>query len=128
MGTCNGVPESLRVRTARDNGLEEVVCYYARDDGALCEVRGTTCRNLLAGGLKNIALLRQPAVPDPRCPPGADGNPIQANGLCFTVVPESPVSPIQVNLAFAIRDRDGDLDGMNAMAFSTSLTCSGRNC
>jgi len=140
IGTCNGVSGSLRVRTVTDKGAEQVVCYYARDnDGALCEVRGTTCRNLLAGGLKTIALLRQPPVPDPRCPPGADGNPIPANGLCFTMVPESSNSPIQVNLAFAIRDWDGplppsrqatanDLDGVNAMAFSTSLTCSGRNC
>ena len=38
--------------------------------------------------------------------------------------------PTQVDLAFAIRDSDGDgdLDGVNVMAFSISLTCSGRNC
>jgi hypothetical protein len=36
--------------------------------------------------------------------------------------------PTQVGLAFTIRDRDGDLDGVNVMAFSISLTCSGRNC
>ena len=34
----------------------------------------------------------------------------------------------QVDLAFAIRDSDGDLDGVNVMAFRISLTCSGRNC
>ena len=34
----------------------------------------------------------------------------------------------QVDLTFAIRDSDGDLDGVNVMAFSISLTCSGRNC
>ncbi len=34
----------------------------------------------------------------------------------------------QIDLAFAIRDSDGDLDGVNVMAFSLSLTCSGRNC
>ena len=34
----------------------------------------------------------------------------------------------QVDLAFAIRDSDGDLDGENVMAFSLSVTCSGRNC
>jgi hypothetical protein len=43
---------------------------------------------------------------------------------------EAPMT--QVDLAFAIRDVDGgldrDLDGVNIMAFSISLTCSGRNC
>jgi hypothetical protein len=34
----------------------------------------------------------------------------------------------QVDVAFAIRDSDGDFDGVNAMSFAISLTCSGRNC
>jgi len=122
--TCNGNPDSLRVRTAAGT-----ICYYARADGALCEYRGITCRNLLAGGLKTIELWRQPAVPDPRCPPGPPGVP--AGGLCFRMAPVSntPGAPMtRVDLAFAIRDSDGDLDGMNVMAFSISLTCSGRNC
>lgn len=124
---CNGSPDSLWVRTATG----EEICYYARDDGALCEARGTICRNLLAGGLKTITLLRQPAVPDPRCPPGLDLQPRPAGAWCFTMapVPNGPEDPMtQVDLAFAIRDRDGDLDGVNVMAFNISLTCSGRNC
>jgi Tfp pilus assembly protein PilE len=121
VGTCNGNLDSLWVRTAAGD-----ICYYARADGALCEARGITCRNLLAGGLKTIALLRQPAVPDPRCPPG-----VPAGAPCFRMAPmpntlDAPMT--QVDLAFAIRDGDGDLDGVNVMAFSISLTCSGRNC
>jgi hypothetical protein len=34
----------------------------------------------------------------------------------------------RVNVRFAIRDDDGALDGVNAMSFAISLTCSGRNC
>jgi hypothetical protein len=128
--TCNGNPDSLRVRTATGD-----ICFYASADGALCEYRGTTCRNLLAGGLKTIVLLRQPAEPDSRCPPGLDLQPRPAGDLCFRMAPvrnalEAPMT--QVDLAFAIRDVDGgldrDLDGVNIMAFSISLTCSGRNC
>jgi hypothetical protein len=120
---CNSYPDSLQVRTAAGP-----ICYYARADGALCEYRGTTCRNLLAGGLKTIALLRQPALPDPRCPPG-----VPAGAPCFRMAPVNTLGPpTPVDLAFAIRDRDGDLDGdldgVNVMAFSISLTCSGRNC
>jgi Tfp pilus assembly protein PilW len=127
IGSCNGVAGSLLVRTTADS-----LCYYARADGALCEVRGIACRNLLAGGLKKITLLRQPATPDPRCPAGADGNPMPAGALCFTMAPVASDAgpPLRVDLAFAIRDGDldSDLDGVNAMAFSISLTCSGRNC
>jgi hypothetical protein len=120
--TCNSYRESVRVRTAAGD-----ICYYARADGALCEYRGTACRNLLAGGLKTISLLRQPALPDPRCPPG-----IPAGAPCFRMAVNTLRPPTQVDLAFAIRDRDGDLDsdldGVNIMAFSISLTCSVRNC
>jgi hypothetical protein len=119
--TCNGNPDSLWVRTATGE-----ICFYPRDDGALCEYRGTTCRNLLAGGLKTIELWRQPAVPDLRCPLG-----VPAGGLCFRMAPVPNILDVpmtQVDLAFAIRDSDGDLDGVNVMAFSISLTCSGRNC
>jgi len=117
---CNGIPDSVRVRTVAGD-----MCYYARADGALCEYRGITCRNLLAGGLKTIALLQQPALPDPRCPPG-----VPAGAPCFrmSAAPNSLGAPTQVDLAFAIRDSDGDLDGVNVMRFSISLTCSGRNC
>ena len=123
--TCNGNPDSLWVRTAADGDIRDI-CFYARDDGALCEFRGTTCRNLLAGGLKTIVLWRQPPVPDRRCPPG-----VPAGGLCFRMAPVPNILDVpmtQVDLAFAIRDSDGDLDGVNVMAFSLSLTCSGRNC
>jgi hypothetical protein len=123
LDTCNGNPDSLWVRTAAETAAGDI-CYYARFDGALCEVRGGTCRNLLAGGLKTIELWRQPAVPDRRCPPG-----VAAGGLCFRMAPVPSLGPMtQVDLAFAIRDSDGDLDGVNVMAFSLSLTCSGRNC
>ena len=122
--TCNGNPDSVWVRTAAGE-----MCFYARDDGALCEYRGTTCRNLLAGGLKTISLLRQPAVPDPRCPLDLQGRALPAGAMCFRMAPvPDTVAMTQVNLAFAIRDNDGDLDGVNVMAFSISLTCSGRNC
>jgi type II secretory pathway pseudopilin PulG len=117
--TCQGNPDSLWVRTAAGD-----ICYYARADGALCEARGVACRNLLAGGLKTIELLRQPPGLDPRCPPGI---PAGARCLRMASVP-SLGPPTQVDLAFAIRDSDGDLDGVNIMAFSISLTCSGRNC
>lgn len=125
IGACNGVAGSLLVRTVTDS-----LCYYARDDGALCEVRAATCRNLLRGGLKTITLLRQPATPDPRCPSDSDGNPMPAGALCFRMAPVASDTgpPLRVDLAFAIRDGDGDFDGVNAMAFSISLTCSGRNC
>jgi hypothetical protein len=124
--TCNGVPDSVRVRTATGS-----LCYYARADGALCEYRGITCRNLLAGGLKTIALLRQPAAPDPRCPLDPFGRALPAGAWCFRMapVPNALGAPMtQVDLAFAIRDDDGDFDGVNVMAFSISLACSGRNC
>jgi type II secretory pathway pseudopilin PulG len=124
LDTCNGIPDSLWVRTAAETKAGDI-CYYARDDGALCEVRAGTCRNLLAGGLKTVVLLRQPAGPDPRCPPFVPaGAP-----WCFRMAPIPSVGPMtQVDLAFAIRDSDGDLDGENVMAFSLSVTCSGRNC
>ena len=116
---CNGNPDSLWVRTAA-----EEICYYARDDGALCEARGVTCRNLLAGGLKTIVLLQQPAGPG-QCPSFVPaGAP-----WCFRMAPVPSLGPMtQVDLAFAIRDSDGNLDGVNVMAFSLSVTCSGRNC
>ena len=119
LATCNGNPDSLWVRTAAGD-----ICYYARADGALCEARGVTCRNLLEGGLKTIVLLRQPAG-DGQCPPFVPaGAP-----WCFRIAPVLSVEPMtQVDLAFAIRDSDGDLDGTNVMAFSISLTCKGRNC
>jgi hypothetical protein len=122
--TCNGNPDSLWVRTAAGTAAGDI-CYYARADGALCEARGGTCRNLLAGGLKTIVLLQQPAGPDPRCPSFVPaGAP-----WCFRMAPVPSLGPMtQVDLAFAIRDSDGDLDGVNVMAFSLSLTCSGRNC
>jgi prepilin-type N-terminal cleavage/methylation domain-containing protein len=119
---CNGNPDSLWVRTA-----DAEMCFYAGDDGALCEYRGIACRNLLAGGLKTITLWRPPAVPDLRCP--LDNVP--ANGFCFRMVPvPNPlgIPMTQVDVTFAIRDSDGDLDGVNIMAFNISLTCSGRNC
>ena len=106
-------PDSLWVRTADGD-----ICYYARADGALCETRGGTCRNLLAGGLKTIALLQQPDLPapaDPRCLPG-----VLPGALCFRLAPVPLGAPTQVHLDFAIRDDDGDLDGVNVMAFSIS--------
>ena len=117
--TCNGNPDSLWVRTEAED-----ICYYARADGALCEARGVTCRNLLAGGLKTIVLLQQPAGPG-QCPSFVPaGAP-----WCFRMAPVPSLGPMtQVDLAFAIRDSDGDLDGVNVMAFSLSVTCSGRNC
>ena len=128
IGSCNGVAGSLLVSTAAGDS----VCFYARADGALCEARGTACRNLLAGGLKKIVLLPQPVTPDLRCPVGADGNPMPAGARCFrtALVASDAGPPMRVDLAFAIRDGDlaVDLDGVNTMAFSISLTCSGRNC
>ena len=117
LATCNGVPNSAQVSTPAGT-----VCYYADGSGALCEFWGTTCRNLLAGGLKSIVLLVQPAPPDPRCPPG-----IPAGAPCFSVT-WNPTDPTWVGVDLAIRDSDGDFDGVNAMAFAISLTCSGRNC
>ena len=117
-GPCNGVPNSVQVSTPAGP-----VCYYADGSGALCEFWGTTCRNLLAGGLKSIVLLVQPAPPDPRCPPG-----IPAGAPCFSVTANPTYPTSQVDVALAIRDSDGDFDGVNAMAFAISLTCSGRNC
>ena len=61
--TCNGHANSVQVNTPSGT-----VCYYATSDGALCEFRGVSCRNLLAGGLGTIALLKQSEPPDARCP------------------------------------------------------------
>jgi prepilin-type N-terminal cleavage/methylation domain-containing protein len=116
LATCNGNGRSVQVATPAGN-----VCYYANSDGALCEFWGTTCRNLLAGGLKTVVLLTQPATPDPRCPSG-----IPAGTPCFSMKVYETYP--QVDVAFAIRDSDGDFDGVNAMSFAISLTCSGRNC
>ena len=124
--SCNGRPDAVQVNTA-----DGVVCYYAAEDGALCEFRGTTCRNLLAGGLANVVLLRQTSPPDPRC---ADRR--MADGQLISIPPGAPcfsmrrneLSPKEVEVWFAIRDDDGDLDGVNAMVFRNTLTCSGRNC
>jgi type II secretory pathway pseudopilin PulG len=118
LADCNGVPNSVQVST-----LAGTVCYYGDDSGALCEFWGATCRNLLAGGLKSVVLLTQSATPDPRCPSG-----IPAGAPCFSVAPNATYPTSQIDVAFAIRDSDGDLDGMNAMSFAISLTCSGRNC
>ena len=115
--TCDGRPNSVQFAT--DQGP---VCFYARADGALCEYRGATCRNLLAGGLEPIALLTQTAPPDPRCRAN-----VAAGAPCFSMT-RNEAYPSQVDVAFAIRDANGDLDGVNAMAFSISLSCSGRNC
>ena len=116
LAICNGRADSVQVATAAGN-----VCYYADGAGALCEFRGTACRNLLAGGLKKIVLLRQPAPPDPRCP-GA----VPAGAPCFSATPNAAHPTSQLDVAFAIRD--GDVDRGNAMSFAISLTCSGRNC
>jgi hypothetical protein len=120
---CNGNPRSLWVRTSNDKEM----CFYASDEGALCEYRDGKCRNLLAGGLKTITLWRPPALPDARCPLKE----LPANGFCFEMKPvvepqEAPKK--KVDVTFAIRDSDGDLDGVNIMTFRISLTCSGRNC
>ena len=117
--TCNGNLDSLWVRTAAGD-----ICYYASADGELCEARGVTCRNLLAGGLKTIVLLQQPFGPG-QCPSFVPAGAPR----CFRMAPVPSLGPMtQVDLAFAIRDSDGDLDGENVMAFSLSVTCSGRNC
>lgn len=124
--TCNGRPDAVQVNTP-----DGVVCYYAAADGALCEFRGTTCRNLLAGGLVKVALLRQTSPPDPRCAdrrmPDGQLISIPAGAPCFSMR-RNELSPKEVEIWFAIRDDDGDLDGVNAMAFRNTLTCSGRNC
>jgi len=109
------------------------VCFYPGANGELCEwwdfpsapAGGNVCRNLLAGGMKKIVLLTQPAQLDDRCPAG-----VQPGQPCFSIAPtaSSPGDPNQVDLAFAIRDDDGDQDGRNITTFRISLTCSGRNC
>lgn len=116
--TCNGHGNSVQVNTPSG-----IVCYYATADGALCEFRGVSCRNLLAGGLGTIALATQSEPPDPtRCPAGvAPGAP------CFSMTRNEPYSR-QVDVWFAIRDNDGDFDGSTAMSFRTTLTCRARNC
>ena len=116
-GTCNGRADSVKVTTTTG-----AVCYYASDDGALCEYIGGRCRNLLGGGPGTIVLLRQPDTPDPRCP-----SEVAARAPCFAMTPDE-LHWNRVDVAFAIRDSDGDLDGVNAMAFGITVTCSGRNC
>jgi len=125
-GTCDGRAGAVQVNTSGG-----VVCYYASEDGALCEYRGTACRNLLAGGLVNIVLLRQTSPPDPRCAdrrmPDGELISIPAGAPCFSMR-RNELSPKEVEVWFAIRDDDGDLDGVNAMSFRNTHTCSGRNC
>lgn len=116
--TCDGRPNSVQFATPEQGP----VCFYARADGALCEYRGSACRNLLAGSLEPVTLLTQTAPPDPRCRAN-----VPAGAPCFSMT-RSEAYPSQVDVAFAIRDANGDLDGVNAMAFSISLSCSGRNC
>jgi hypothetical protein len=123
--TCNGVANSVQVVMPDPRGgawPDVTACYYARDDGALCEFRDGRCRNLLTGGLDRVVLVRQGALPDPRFPTVPPGAP------CFTMSPNLANPQSQVDVAFAIRDDDGDFDGVNAMSFAISLTCSGRNC
>lgn len=118
--TCNGREDSVQVMTTAGP-----VCYYASAEGALCEFRefgGRQCRNLLAGGLETIVLLTQPDTPDPRCP-----SEVLPRAPCFAMKTYVPYLN-RVDVAFAIRDSDGDLDGVNAMAFGITVTCSGRNC
>ncbi len=86
------------------------------------------CRNLLTGGLKSVVLVMQTTraeiVVDPRCPPVV----VDAGAPYFAMTPNCVNPSTQVDVAFAIRDNDGDPDGVNAMSFAISLTCSGRNC
>ena len=117
--TCNGNPDSLWVRTAAGD-----ICYYARADGALCEAGSHLSQSARGWPQDHRALATarwarsaMPALRSCRRP----------------VVLQDGTRPLlgpmtQVDLAFAIRDSDGDLDGVNVMAFSISLTCSGRNC
>jgi prepilin-type N-terminal cleavage/methylation domain-containing protein len=101
--TCNDVANALRVTNSRGT-----YCYYAGGEGQLCEAVGANCRNLLAGALKPLALLRQPPA-DPRCPPGAP-----SNGYCLVA---THTGDTQADFAFTIADAEG-----NATAFSISLT------
>jgi hypothetical protein len=125
---CNGVANSVLITTTRGG-----VCYYAGNDGALCEFRGTGCRNLLGSGLTRIVLLTQTAPPHPRCPAG-----VPAGKPCFIMTPCPDTAPPgdpclatardRLHVRFAIRDGDGDPDGTSAVSFATTLTCAGRNC
>jgi hypothetical protein len=117
LATCDGVANSVRILSP-----DADVCYYARQDGALCEFRNGQCRDLLAGGLDRVVLLVQSDPADPRCPP------VAAAARCFAMAPNAAHPQSQVDVAFAIRHDPGDAGGIDAMAFAISLTCSGRNC
>ena len=113
---------------AGENGGETAagdICYYARADGALCETRGTT-----VAICSRVASRPSRSCSSPLPCPTRDARPaLPPAPRCFRMAPVDALGPpTQVDLAFAIRDSDGDLDGVNVMAFSISLTCSGRNC
>ena len=122
---CNGHPNTMIVRTIADNpAIAADVCYYGEPSGRLCEVRNQPgpCRDLLAGGLTRIVLLTQTTPPDPRCLPS-----VPAGAPCFSVT-RHPTRQGQVDVDFAVRDDNGDLDGRNVMRFAMSVACTGRNC
>ncbi len=129
MVTCNGVANSVQVVTPTGT-----FCYYAgtgADAGRLCEfmVGGAGgCRNLLAGAFQlrvphstPIALMVQPATPDPRCPAGT-----AAGSFCFKGAVDQ-TNPTRADFAFAITDGDTPT-AMNVMSFNISLACAARNC
>ena len=95
-----------RIGAGEDSG-RNVMCYYARADGALCEVHGTTVAICSRAASRPSTLLRQPPFPTRDAHPVPTGNPSRARDLCFTMarcrVPSGAAT--RVDLAFAIRDR-----------------------
>jgi prepilin-type N-terminal cleavage/methylation domain-containing protein len=140
-GSCRGHANSIQVVVPAGT-----VCYYAGNSGQLWQANSTagdectdtTCWNLLSEKLQSrppgwtgITLLKQPDTGDddgggdPRCPLGADGNPLPAGARCFVMNnldPSGTPSPSQVTVAFTITD------GIAVMPFTITLSCSSRNC
>jgi len=118
---CKGIANSVQINVPPPPPAS--ICYYGGARGELCEIRdGGACGNLLNTGLTNIVLMTQTDPADPRCPAE-----VPVNAPCFRLKPND-FNPRQIDVAFAIRDADRDSTGAGGMAFSISLTCSGRNC
>jgi prepilin-type N-terminal cleavage/methylation domain-containing protein len=119
--TCNGVAVT---RSVSINTPDGAICYYGGSAGQLCEYlgTGTACRNLLSGGLSTVYLMTQTNPPDQRCPPG-----VAAGQPCLLLT--AGAGGTSATVSFTIMDApQSQLRTANVMSFSSTVSCTGRNC